>query len=548
MGDSANHYLSLVIPALDRHADDLVFRPYLGRSDGWGRVTYRELEHRLAVTRAYWLRTLAPLQLNPCDVVGFWLTGRKFSDMLNHIAVASLGYTPQLFGSGDFTDISVIYELLAKSGGKALVIEPSQLPVNSSPDAIQVPPSHFVPMDDAGMLAAIAELKAAGREDELKFRQQSVAAVRRDDIAAMFHSSGTTGGMPKIIPNTYKMLEAVIDHKVITAGLSYIPGAQHVINTIGSTAHVASFHIFLALMRAGGCMVQTSSTAIGVDEFMSMSRVCGLNHLVTFGTYLSALIRAARTDESVKGALQSLHQISYTGTSMHKEDEEWAHVHNLKVVTSYGTTETGPLLRSRHGADASSRLLRPIPGTNPAFLPYDRDTSQGDRQLYEIVVAEGEDDCPPPPLVSSDGYYHTGDLLEKVDDGYVYRGRIGDWIKTVEGFVDTKTIEDTVRKTCADIVHDVVVVGTGQKFPCLIVEAVQPRLGEDARRSLANTIVKRMAEHPTRLFPHERIQDPHRIIVVDQGKLVRTQNKGNVRRPATEAAFRAELLAIYDAA
>ena len=72
MGDAANHYLSLVISALDRHADALVFRPYLGRNDDWGRVTYRELEHRLSVTRAYWLRTLGPLQLNPCDVVGFW--------------------------------------------------------------------------------------------------------------------------------------------------------------------------------------------------------------------------------------------------------------------------------------------------------------------------------------------------------------------------------------------------------------------------------------------------------------------------------------------
>ena len=86
----------------------------------------------------------------------------------------------------------------------------------------------------------------------------------------------------------------------------------------------------------------------------------------------------------------------------------------------------------------SSRLLRPIPGANPKFLPYGHDKSDGERDLYEIVVSDGGDDCPPPPLVSSDGYYHTGDLLQKVDDGYVYRGRIGDWIKTVEGFVDTQ--------------------------------------------------------------------------------------------------------------
>ncbi|KAI0720815.1 acetyl-CoA synthetase-like protein [Cerioporus squamosus] len=545
MGDAANHYLSLVIPALEQHADDLVFRPYLGRNDDWGRVTYRELEHRLAVTRAYWLRTLAPLQLNPCDVVGFWSEVQRYAQPYRCLI---LGYTPQLFGSGDFTDVSVIYELLAKSGGKALVIDPSRLPVNPSPDTVQSPPSHIVPLDDAGMLAVIAELKAAGREDELKFSQQSLAPVRRDDLAVMFHSSGTTGGMPKIIPSTYKMLDAVIRYKVTVVGSSSVPGAQDVINTIGSTAHIASFHIFLATIRAGGCMAQTSSTAIGVDEFMGLIRVCELTHLVIFATYLSTLIRAARTDESVKLALQSLYQISYTGTSLNKEDEEWAYANSLNVVISYGTTETGPLLRSQRGADTASRLLRPIKGTNPVFLPYHHDSSEGDRALYELVVPESEDDCPPPPLVSSDGYYHTGDLLEKVGDGYVYRGRIGDWIKTVEGFVDTKTIEDMVRKTCADIVYDVAVVGAGQKFPVLIVETVESGVDTNARRAIAKTIVERMAKHPTRLFPHERIEDPRRIIVVDQGGLVRTQNKGNVRRPASEAAFRGELQAIYDAA
>ena len=80
-----------------------------------------------------------------------------------------------------------------------------------------------------------------------------------------------------------------------------------------------------------------------------------------------------------------------------------------------------------------------------------------------------------------------------------------------------------VRKTCADIVHDAVVVGADQKFPCLIVETVQSGLDENARRDVAKTIVERMAEYPTRLFPHERIQDSRRVIVADKGTFVRTQ-------------------------
>lgn len=67
-----NHYLPLVIPSLRKHGDALAFRPYLGRNDAWGNVTYRELEQRLAVTRAHWKRTLEPLGVKPLDVVGLW--------------------------------------------------------------------------------------------------------------------------------------------------------------------------------------------------------------------------------------------------------------------------------------------------------------------------------------------------------------------------------------------------------------------------------------------------------------------------------------------
>ncbi|KAI0739172.1 acetyl-CoA synthetase-like protein [Daedaleopsis nitida] len=541
-----NHYLSLVVPSFRKHADALAFRPYIGRIDAWDSVTYQELEHRLAVTRAHWQRTLAPLNLKPLDVVGMWLTGRKWSDLLNNFAVASLGYTPQLFGSGDFTNISVIYELIAQSGGKVLIIDPSHMFMISSVEDIPVP--HFSPLEDGQMLRVIDELKTAGRDDALTFGMESVAAVGRDELAVLFHSSGTTGGMPKIIPSTYKMVRVTILHKLLAEGFSALAheDVKPVINTIGSTAHIASTHIFLSLLHVGGCMVQTSSTAIGADEFVGMRRVCGLSQLVIFATFLSHIIRAAQNDEKVKEALKEIYQISHTGVALNKDDEEWAHANDVKIVSSYSTTETGPLMRARRGGDFSSRLMHPIEGTNPVLLPYN--TEEGGPQLFEVVIHADADDCPPPPLIAEDGYYHTKDIFEKIDDGYVYRGRTGDWIKTVDGFVDTKTIEDMVRKTCADVVYDAVVVGAGKPFPCLIIESAQSGLDENARKTVAQTIVSRIAEHSSRLFPHERIEDARRLLVVEKGTLIRTQLKGNVRRPATEALLATELQAIYDAA
>ena len=69
---SSNHYLSLVIPSFHGHANAPVFRPYLGRDDEWGNVTYREVEQYIAAARIHWERTLNPLGLKPLDVVGCW--------------------------------------------------------------------------------------------------------------------------------------------------------------------------------------------------------------------------------------------------------------------------------------------------------------------------------------------------------------------------------------------------------------------------------------------------------------------------------------------
>ncbi|OSD01388.1 acetyl-CoA synthetase-like protein [Trametes coccinea BRFM310] len=537
-----NHYLSLLTSRFREHADKPVFRPYIGRDDSWDTVTYRDVERRLTAAKSHWQRTLAPLNVEPHDIVGCWLTGRKLSDLINGIALSALGYTPQFFSSY-FEDIALVAELLSQSRGKALIIDVSFADKVAVANALSV--QHFVALDDA----QLEQLTQDGERDGAAFAFGPDVSVRSDDIAALFHSSGTTGGRPKIIPNTFKMLRSTISRRFPAAGLtsSVDSGAQTTINTIGSLVHVATFHIFLGCICTGACMVQSSSMSISPKEFVGMTRACGLNRLAVYATFLSGLIKAAKEEDSVKQALQGLHGIFHTGVALPKADEEWAFTNDLKVANSYSTTETGPLLK----IDPATRVLRPIDGASPVFLPYNasEDGSDGGLQLHELVVPSGADDCPPPEFCGADGYYHTNDLFERVgDSGWVYRGRAGDWIKVVSGFCDTKAMEDIVRKACTDIVHDVVVVGSGRAFPCLIVESAAGGLTDEERRAVADQVITRTTGLVQGLFPHERIQDPRRVLVVEKGSLPRTREKGNVRRPAAEQQFVPELDAIYAAA
>ena len=97
-------------------------------------------------------------------------------------------------------------------------------------------------------------LNAIAKEDEeaLSLKAEDLPLVGRDDLAVLYHSSGTTGGMPKIIPNTFKMVCAVSTGKIFSAiQISSDPSVQTTVNTIGSVAHIASFHSTSSLLGCG---------------------------------------------------------------------------------------------------------------------------------------------------------------------------------------------------------------------------------------------------------------------------------------------------------
>ena len=63
-----------------------------------------------------------------------------------------------------------------------------------------------------------------------------------------------------------------------------------------------------------------------------MVRQCGLNRLLQYASWLSALISVARQNKEVLEAMQSLRQVVYTGVSMNPEDEAWALANGIPIT------------------------------------------------------------------------------------------------------------------------------------------------------------------------------------------------------------------------
>ena len=127
-------------------------------------------------------------------------------------------------------------------------------------------------------------------------------------------------------------------------------------NTVGNLAHIASFHCelhprisrltwdleyaaapctgFISSVHIGGCTAQTSSMSVGPQELLGLIRVCKLNTLGLYATFLSDLISAARSDPEIGAALKGLRQIVHTGVALNKDNEDWAYANGLNIIVS----------------------------------------------------------------------------------------------------------------------------------------------------------------------------------------------------------------------
>ena len=320
--------------------------------------------------------------------------------------------------------------------------------------------------------------------------------------------------------------------------------------------HIAQTFMLLGSLHHGSCTIQPSVVSFPSSELTSMISRCSLNRLTQFASFLSMHFRTARSDAKLLARLVALDDVTYAGLPLGREDEVWALENGVRLRNLFGSTECGALMVSTYDGTAASKLLRPLDGTSYAFTPASPSSppdasppQNANAALLELVVLSASPDCPAAPLRGASEHFHTGDLFTRAPDAdgraaYVFRGRADDWLKTANALrCDARAIEDNVRATCGDLVHECVVVGAGRPGPVLFVEAHAGTAGGEER--LKRDVVRRTRAFHARRYEHERIASTRYVVVVPRGTLPRTATKGNVRRQAVEEAFKDLLDEIY---
>ncbi|KAJ7886670.1 acetyl-CoA synthetase-like protein [Mycena leptocephala] len=534
------HFMNWVLQALSKHPSRTLFKEFIHSqgSPSWVSVSYETFMQDLERSAAYWVQNLSVHGLKQNDVVGLWITGIKYSDLAHIYGLARAGFIIEVLNAN--CTIPIIRDLFAKTGGKALIFDPK---FTSLVDDLSLP-SLVIP-ELSGLPGVSSPLPA-------------LPDVTPDDIALIFHTSGTTSGLPKPVPETHRWLKCQAQVQWPNLMQCYPDGRPLMVNNIGSFANIGSATTMGYLSWSGHCLVQTSKPDFEVDEFLAMVGE-GLNAMILYSPWLSKLLNIARNNPTVLSALKEMGQVHYTGAALNPEDEIWATEQGIPVTALYATTETAGCLVSPLAEKGILPGMRVIKGINCKFIPtkgLDHTLLDGDSekraqggQLFDLFIPAEADNCPHTSIRNRPDGHITGDLFEEVKPGlYCFRGRNDDWIRTGKylSFCDTKSIEDHVLTSCADLVQNCVVVGHYKPAVVLFVEPIQPiNLPEDDDL-LKKAILDRISAFNSRLIAHERISSALQIVSVRAGSLPRTTEKGNIRRKAVEDEHSIALKEIYD--
>ncbi|KAJ7228203.1 hypothetical protein GGX14DRAFT_346188 [Mycena pura] len=523
-------HLTLLETSARRRPSALAFKVPQPGTSTWRNITYQQFLADVELTASYWARIFREADIPQRSVIGLWISGYSYEDVLNIYGISRANFIPQLF-SLRLSSAEVILELLAKTDAKALVYE------DLFESALRTWP---LPIYRSAVVAA----------PRSSLDLLPLPAVQSHDLAFYFHTSGSTSGSPKLVPCSYRWLEMTIRK----SSLICAPKEKDRLDVVvwsGSMCHIFQNFLLIGHLQHNACTIQPVANPFTSSQLVEMVHKCALSRLNIFGSFLSGHLQNARHDAMLLGVLRNLDEVLYSGLPLPHEEESWAYSQGIRLRNVFGSTEVGAMLVSIGGcdADAEARLLRPADaeGVEYRFVPVDA-TGGGHvstARLLELTVLPESGDCPDASLRHADGTFHTGDLFIEVAPGrYVPQGRDDDWIKSESSLrCNTRAIEDNARLVCGPLISECVVVGSARPSPVLFVE---PGVGAEAdAEKLAREIVRRARPFHARRYVHERITSPRMVVVVPRGALPRTVTKGNIRRKAVEELYKAQIDAIF---
>lgn len=351
--------------------------------------------------------------------------------------------------------------------------------------------------------------------------------IECDRPAVILHSSGSTG-FPKPVYITHFGLIANVSLNQNLRGFSTLPvyhGYGHfaIFRCMYSGKPMTLFPGHLPLTCANICQVIKASPP--VQQCFAVPYVIKL-----MGETLEGIDALAQFDV-----------IGYAGAALPDDLGDRLTAAGVKLLSIYGTTETGSLMNSQRDfeTDKDWNWVRPL-ASSAQYLVMESHGSN----TYEVIVKHGY----PPKIETNrpDGSYATKDLFMRHPqhhDRYKYVGRLDDTlVQTLGEKTNPVPIELAIRGN-SPYVSEAIVFGAGRpQIGCLILpsELARGLNRAELMEKIWPVVEKANSEAPT----HSRLLS-EMIEFLSIGTDIPVATKMSILRPACYAKFKDLIDSIY---
>ncbi|GJJ08948.1 hypothetical protein Clacol_003168 [Clathrus columnatus] len=528
------NHLTAIDKAVQTKPKNVAFKvPAESKStNGWRDITFQELWNDVTRLAVHWSGSLDRFVADGKKgrVVGLWMPGETYTDVLHMFSLQRAGYIPRLMWTGT-EDVDLIKDQFEEANAKVVICDTKRV---QGWEELRKAGIKVVPF-----LTREEILELAGRSSSMV--DQSVlpyldGSGDGDDILFITQSSGSSSGRPTVIPFTRRWMDANAQKCQIDEYRTPV-----VLRT-GSFCNAAQILRALRTFLYADCIVLTPKLGWEANELANIIIECGVTNIALYPALVDDILEKAKTSSLLAETLRTLKNITFVGGSLGARGFKSAEEMGIKIDAKVGPTMGfQPVVREQ-----GPRLLKFYRNFDYEFIPF-KDGSDVNTKLHELIVLPNSPDCPVPDFLDPiDGKYHTKDLFEIVEDGYIFRGRTNDSI-TLDNtaLCDAKYIEDQISCLCHDLLSSFVVVGQGRPCPALLAE---PRYQSDiTSTTFRKTLLTRLEPLNSSKFMgyrRERIK-PEYVIILSKGSLPISPGKGAVVRSKAELMFEEMLDKVY---
>lgn len=369
---------------------------------------------------------------------------------------------------------------------------------------------------------------------------QPEPAVQAQDVAYLHHTSGTSSGIPKPVPQPHKAAVGVqpfLPHGRDAATFTTTPlfhgGIADLFRAWTSSALIWLF--------PGKSVPITSSNILkSLDIAEHATTDVADVAPVKYFSSVPYVLQMLDSDPAGTEALKSMDMVGVGGAALPAEVGDRLVSKGVGLISRYGSAECGFLMSSQRdfSKDGEWQYLR-----FPSDSKYLRLEDQGDG-LCELVVLDGW-----PHMAKrnrDDGSYATSDLFvphESISGAWKYHSRSDSQLTLITGKkFDPAPLEAAIATS--DLLEDVLVFGNGEPYPgALLFRSAKAKTmsDEELLGQIWQTVEKLNRDSPDHAQLARGMLRPMRV----PEQPLEKSSKGTIMRGSAEKAYKPEIEAAY---